>query len=208
MLTFTIRRLLMAIPTLIFISLIIFLLLDLAPGDPTAQLPLTVPPEVREQIRQSLGLGEPGRSDIGDHDVAGPGMATDGDGHLADRAGPGDQHVLPDQVERQRGVHRVAKRVEDGGHVVGQRVGQRVDVRRGQHDEIGERPVPIHAHARGPPTQVVAPGPAVAAVAAHDVALARHPLAVFEWRLVVAPDPSVDVHSRCQGYGRQPDWAP
>ncbi len=59
MLTYTIRRLLMAIPTLIFISLIIFLLLDLAPGDPTAQLPLTIPPEVREQIRISLGLGEP-----------------------------------------------------------------------------------------------------------------------------------------------------
>jgi peptide/nickel transport system permease protein len=59
MLTYTFRRLLVAIPTLIIISLIIFLLLDLAPGDPTAQLPLTIPPEVREQIRQSLGLGEP-----------------------------------------------------------------------------------------------------------------------------------------------------
>ena len=59
MLNFTIRRLLLAIPTLIFISLILFLLLDLAPGDPTAQLPLTIPPEVKERIRQSLGLGEP-----------------------------------------------------------------------------------------------------------------------------------------------------
>ena len=59
MLTFVIRRLILAIPTLIAISIVIFLLLALAPGDPTAQLPLTVPPEVREQIRQSLGLGEP-----------------------------------------------------------------------------------------------------------------------------------------------------
>ena len=59
MLTFVIRRLLLAIPTLIAISIVIFLLLALAPGDPTAQLPLTVPPEVREQIRQSLGIGEP-----------------------------------------------------------------------------------------------------------------------------------------------------
>ena len=59
MLTYTIRRLFTAIPTLILISLIIFLLLDLAPGDPTASLPLTIPPEVREQIRQSLGMGEP-----------------------------------------------------------------------------------------------------------------------------------------------------
>ena len=59
MLTYFVRRLLLSIPTLLFIALVIFLLLDLAPGDPTAQLPLTIPPEVREQIRQSLGLGEP-----------------------------------------------------------------------------------------------------------------------------------------------------
>jgi len=59
MLTFTIRRLLMAIPTLLFISLVIFLLLELAPGDPIADMPLTIPPEVREKIRLSLGLGEP-----------------------------------------------------------------------------------------------------------------------------------------------------
>ncbi|MEM6461309.1 MAG: ABC transporter permease [Pseudomonadota bacterium] len=59
MLNFTVRRLVLAIPTLIAISLIIFLLLDLAPSDPTANLPLTIPPEVREKIRQSLGLGDP-----------------------------------------------------------------------------------------------------------------------------------------------------
>ena len=56
---YTIRRLLFAVPTLLLISLILFLLLDLAPGDPTAQLPLTIPPEVKERIRASLGLGEP-----------------------------------------------------------------------------------------------------------------------------------------------------
>ncbi|KPA21986.1 Glutathione transport system permease protein GsiC [Shimia sp. SK013] len=59
MLTFTIRRLILSIPTLLFISLIIFLLLELAPGDPMAQVPLTVPPEVKEKMRQALGLGEP-----------------------------------------------------------------------------------------------------------------------------------------------------
>ena len=59
MLTFTIRRLILAIPTLLFISLVIFLLLELAPGDPMAQVPLTVPPEVKEKMRQALGLGEP-----------------------------------------------------------------------------------------------------------------------------------------------------
>ncbi len=59
MLTYTIRRLVLSIPTLLFISLMIFLLLELAPGDPMAQVPLTVPPDVKELMRQSLGLGEP-----------------------------------------------------------------------------------------------------------------------------------------------------
>ena len=59
MLTYTIRRLVMAVPTVIIISLLIFLLLDLAPGDPTAQLPLTIPSEVRDEIRLALGLGDP-----------------------------------------------------------------------------------------------------------------------------------------------------
>ena len=59
MLTFTIRRLLISIPTLLFISLVIFLLLNLAPNDPMAQVPLTVPPEVKEKMREALGLGQP-----------------------------------------------------------------------------------------------------------------------------------------------------
>ncbi|GIT92513.1 ABC transporter substrate-binding protein [Jannaschia pagri] len=59
MLTFTIRRLFFAIPTLLFIALVIFLLLEIAPGDPMANVPLTVPSEVKEQMRQALGLGEP-----------------------------------------------------------------------------------------------------------------------------------------------------
>lgn len=59
MLHYTLRRLLFAIPTLLVISFVIFALLDLAPNDPTGNLPLTIPPEVREKIRLSLGLGEP-----------------------------------------------------------------------------------------------------------------------------------------------------
>ena len=59
MLTFTIRRLVLAVPTLLFISLVIFLLLEFAPGDPMAQVPLTVPPEVKEKMREALGLGQP-----------------------------------------------------------------------------------------------------------------------------------------------------
>ncbi len=59
MFTFTVRRLLFAVPTLLAISFIIFALLDLAPSDPLSDLPLTIPPEVREQIRIAMGLDQP-----------------------------------------------------------------------------------------------------------------------------------------------------
>ncbi|RJE86518.1 ABC transporter permease [Paracoccus onubensis] len=58
MLNFTMRRLLLAIPTLLFISLVIFLLLEASPGDPLGDVPLTVPPEVKEKMREALGLGQ------------------------------------------------------------------------------------------------------------------------------------------------------
>jgi peptide/nickel transport system permease protein len=59
MLTFATRRLILAIPTLLFISFVIFMLLQLAPGDPMAQVPLTVPPEVKQKMREALGVGQP-----------------------------------------------------------------------------------------------------------------------------------------------------
>ncbi|OYU40269.1 MAG: ABC transporter substrate-binding protein [Pseudorhodobacter sp. PARRP1] len=59
MLTFTLRRLLLAIPTLFVISLVIFLLVDLAPGSPMSEIPLTVPPEVRKKMIEALGADQP-----------------------------------------------------------------------------------------------------------------------------------------------------
>ena len=59
MLTYTIRRLLLAIPTLLFISLVIFLLVDFAPGSPASQIPLTVPPEVRQRMLEAMGANDP-----------------------------------------------------------------------------------------------------------------------------------------------------
>lgn len=56
---YIIRRLLTAIPTLLVISFVVFAILDLAPNDPTGNLPLTIPPEVRQQIRISLGFDQP-----------------------------------------------------------------------------------------------------------------------------------------------------
>jgi peptide/nickel transport system permease protein len=59
MLAFTLRRLLMAIPTLLLISLVIFLLVDFAPGSPLSDIPLTVPPEVRAKMLEAMGANEP-----------------------------------------------------------------------------------------------------------------------------------------------------
>ncbi|MEM9582533.1 MAG: ABC transporter permease [Pseudomonadota bacterium] len=59
MLNYTLRRLILTIPTLLFISFIIFIIVKLSPSDPTGGLPLTIPPEVREQIREALGVNKP-----------------------------------------------------------------------------------------------------------------------------------------------------
>jgi len=56
-----IRRLLIAIPSLIGISIVLFTVLALAPGDPFEELATNpnVPPEVRQNLRQKFGLDDP-----------------------------------------------------------------------------------------------------------------------------------------------------
>jgi len=58
---YILRRLLIAIPTLVAITFVVFAILSLAPTDPLAQFGADprVPPEVRERIRDSLGLNDP-----------------------------------------------------------------------------------------------------------------------------------------------------
>src|SRR3982074_1701444 len=58
---YLVRRVLLAIPTLLVISFVLFAILSLAPGDPMAQFAANpaVPPEVRDNIRRSLGLDDP-----------------------------------------------------------------------------------------------------------------------------------------------------
>jgi peptide/nickel transport system permease protein len=58
---YLLRRLIISVPTLLVISMVVFAILALAPGDPLAGLALNpnIPPEVRENIRRSLGLDQP-----------------------------------------------------------------------------------------------------------------------------------------------------
>jgi peptide/nickel transport system permease protein len=58
---YIVRRLITAIPTLLLISFVLYAILSLAPGDPLSQFAANpaVPPEVRDNIRRSLGLDDP-----------------------------------------------------------------------------------------------------------------------------------------------------
>lgn len=59
--TYILRRLLVAIPSLLGISVVLFTVLALAPGDPFEELATNpnVPPEVRAALRQKFGLDDP-----------------------------------------------------------------------------------------------------------------------------------------------------
>lgn len=58
---YIVRRLLIAVPTLVAISMVIFTILALAPGDPLSEFAVNpaIPPEVRQNIRRNLGLDDP-----------------------------------------------------------------------------------------------------------------------------------------------------
>lgn len=61
MFTYLLRRLLIAIPSLLGISVILFAVLAMAPGDPFSEMASNpaIPPEVREAIRESFGMNDP-----------------------------------------------------------------------------------------------------------------------------------------------------
>ena len=61
MIRYLVKRLLISLPTLIAISIIVFAILALAPGDPMGEFATNpaITAEVRENIRRSLGLDQP-----------------------------------------------------------------------------------------------------------------------------------------------------
>ena len=58
---YLLRRLLIAVPVLVGISIVLFSILALAPGDPFGELALNpnIPPEVRLNLRKQFGLDDP-----------------------------------------------------------------------------------------------------------------------------------------------------
>jgi peptide/nickel transport system permease protein len=59
--SFLVRRICLAVPTLLVISLVLFTILALAPGDPLGQVAQNpdIPPEVRLALRHQLGIDQP-----------------------------------------------------------------------------------------------------------------------------------------------------
>ena len=126
---------------------------------------------------QFFGQFEAVRVDVGDHDEARAGVARHRGGHDADGAGAGDQHVLAQHGEGERGVHGVAEGIEDGGDVEIDALVVAPDVGHRQRDVFGERARAVHADAHGVRAQVAPAGEAVAAAAADHVAFAADDVA-------------------------------
>ena len=101
-------------------------------------------------------------------------------GHDADRPGPGDQHVLADEIEGERGMDRVAERIEDRAKFVVDVVGQRHDVERRHPHIFGEGAGDVDADAARLGIEMIAPAARRPAPHADHVALARHALADLE----------------------------
>ena len=120
------------------------------------------------------------RVHVGDDDLSGAAVARDRRGHAADRAGPGDEDVLADEVELEGGVGGVAEGVEAGEDVQRDRGVHGHGVGRRDAEELGEGPGPVDADALRVLAEVPAAGQAVAADPADDVALAVDQVALLE----------------------------
>ena len=120
---------------------------------------------------------EPVGVDVGDDDVARARVADDGGRHDPDRPGAGDQHVLAEHGERERGVDGVAEGIEDRRDVEVDARRVLPDVRHRQRDVLGERAGAVDADALGVRAQMAPPGHAVAAAAADEVPFAADDVA-------------------------------
>jgi hypothetical protein len=118
--------------------------------------------------------------EVGDDHVACAGVADDGDGHEADGAGAGDEHVFAEDRERERGVDGVAEGIEDGGDSSSMPSWWR------QMLVMGSAMYSAKAPGRLTPTpcvygaEMAAAGEAVAAASAGDVAFAADEVAGIE----------------------------
>ena len=125
---------------------------------------------------QPDGQFEPAVDQVGNHHVAGTRVATDRRRHRADRAGAGDQNILPQQVELKGRMHRVAEGVEERRNIQVDALAVLPDVGHGQGQVFGKGAGTVHPDAAGMGTEMATASHAVAAAAADHMALAGHNL--------------------------------
>src|SRR5690606_33632446 len=108
--------------------------------------------------------------------------------HHADRTGPGDDHILAQQVELLRRVYGVPERVQDRADLIGHVVRQFDDVEGRRHHVLGEGAVTVHAEAARVGVEVEVTGPGRLGVQVDDVPLGRDALAHLEAAIHVLAD--------------------
>jgi hypothetical protein len=118
--------------------------------------------------------------------MARPGVAGHRGRHEPDRTGAADQDVLAEERKGERGMDRVAERIEDRGDILVDARPVVPDVRHRQDNEFGEGPVAPDAEPDGVGTQVAATSETMAAPTADHVALATDEIARVEVRDVGA----------------------
>mmetsp|Transcript_19346 Transcript_19346/g.53121 ORF Transcript_19346/g.53121 Transcript_19346/m.53121 type:complete len:273 (-) Transcript_19346:175-993(-) len=100
--------------------------------------------------------------------------------HDPDGTSARDEYVLAHEVEGECGVRRVPEGVQYRGHLVGDAFGDRENVHRRDAQVFCERALAIHADADGVAAKVSDSRAAIAAMPAHDVALATHAVTLLE----------------------------
>src|ERR1700733_2807278 len=95
-------------------------------------------------------------------------------GHNAYGACAGDEHIFAQDGERERGVNRIAERIEDSRNVRSHMGAVAPDIAHRYRDVFGEGAGPIDANALRVGTQMPAAGEAITAQATDDMPLAAH----------------------------------
>src|SRR5262249_4709903 len=114
---------------------------------------------------------------VSDHDITRADEPAHRGGHAADGPGPGHQDVLPRELERERAVYGIPKRVETRADLVGHARRKDIGVRGRHADVVGERARSLHTDPLGVPAEVALPCATVPAVATRDMSLDRDALA-------------------------------
>src|SRR5438094_10084747 len=118
--------------------------------------------------------------------MTGAGAFANRDGQATDRPCAGDEHVFSDQIERERRVHGVPKRIETGKHLQRNgRIGVPAVLLRDRH-EFRPSTGTINTDALSVRTKMPPSGEAITAMSAGDVTLGNDEIAAGERFYVLA----------------------